>query len=356
MTYLGIAKQYKNFYAPSYQVLVDGKDIATEHYVEMTRVHFEDVLDGADRFSITVNDPGPKWIDNGLFEPGKEITIKMGYVDKLSTMIIGEVISLSPSFPSDGSPQLEISGYDLSHQFTRVRKQRSFRDKKDSEVVQMIASEAKHKLSTQIETTDTVHPHIVQNRQTDYDFIKSLAERNFFEFLVKERTLYFQRPRRDRSAIMSLEYGSALLSFSPELNTANQVSEVTVRGWNPSAKEEIVGRARRGSEEARQSGRQSGGDIVEETYGTVEERIMDRPVFTQQEADNLALSILNRLSEGLVSGSANCIGIPEIRVGENIELKGVGKKFSKKYYIERTTHTISNAGYMMTFNVKENTI
>ena len=88
MTYLGIAKQYKNFYAPSYQVLVDGEDIVREHYAEITRVHFEDVLDGADRFSITINDPGAKCIDNGLFEPGKEITIKMGYVDKLSTMIL----------------------------------------------------------------------------------------------------------------------------------------------------------------------------------------------------------------------------------------------------------------------------
>jgi len=356
MTYLAIAKQYRNFYAPGYQVLVDGEDIITEHYIEIIRVQFEDVLDGADRFSITISDPGPKWIDNGLFEPGKEITIKMGYVDKLTTMIVGEVISLRPSFPPDGSPQLEINGYDLSHQFTRVRKQRSFRDKKDSEVVQMVASEAKHKLSTRIETTGAVHPHIVQDRQTDYDFIKSLAERNFFEFLVKEKTLYFQSPRRDRSAVISLEYGSSLLNFNPELNTANQVSEVTVRGWNPSTKEEIVGRASRGSEEARQSGRQSGGDIVEDVYGTVEERIMDRPVFTQQEADNLALSVLNRYSEGLVTGSGECIGIPEIRAGENIELKGVGNKFSKKYYIERTTHTISNTGYTMTFNVKENTI
>lgn len=356
MTYLSIAKKYGNFYAPGYQVLVDGDDIVRAHKVEITRVNFEDTLDGADRFTITISDPSLKWIDNNLFEPGKEVTVKMGYVDKLSTMIVGEIISLKPSFPTDGNPQLEISGFDLSHQFTRVRRQRSFRDKKDSEVVQTIASEAKHKLSTVIETTDTVHPHITQNRKTDLEFIEELAQRNFFEFMVKEKTLYFQSPRRDRSAIFSLEYGSSLLSFDPEINTANQVSEVTVRGWDPSAKEEIVGTATHGSEEARQSGRQSGGDVVEDIYGTVEERIMDRPVLNQQEADDLARDMLNRASEGFITGSANCIGIPEIRAGENIELKGVGKKFSKKYYIERTTHTISSGGYTMTFNVKENTI
>jgi len=356
MTFKEIAKKYSNFYAPNYQIIIEGDDILKKHFVEIISVTFEDMLEGADRFSITINDHGARWLDSGLFEPGKKVEIKMGYLDRLTTMIVGEIISLRPSFPADGAPQLEISGYDLSHQFTRVRKQRSFENMRDSEVVEMIAGEAKHKLATQIERTETIHPYIVQDRQTDYDFISSLAGQNFFEFLVRERALYFQRTRRNRDAIMSLEYGSSLLSFNPELNTANQVSEVTVRGWNPRTKEGIIGRARRGSEEARERGRRSGGDIVEGVYGTVEERILDRPVFTQQEADNLARSILNRLSEGLIKGSAQCIGIPEIRAGENIELDGLGNKFSKKYYMERTTHTIGGSGYTTTFNVKENTI
>ena len=351
-----IAEKYKNFYAPNYQILVGDEDILKKHFIEITNVTFEDTLEGADRFSLSINDPGVKWLDSELFEPSKEVEIKMGYVDELATMIVGEIISLRPNFPTNGTPQLEISGYDLSHQFTRVRKQRPFENVRDSEIVASIASEAKHKLKTQIEQTETVHPHVVQDGQADYDFIKGLADRNFFEFFVKERTLYFQKPKKDESEIVTLKYGVSLLSFNPELNTANQVSEVTVMGWNPKTREEIVGIARRGSEEAREGGRRSGGDMVENQYGVVEERILDRPVFTQQEADILARSILNRLSEGLVRGGAECIGIPEIRAGENIKLEGLGNKFSRKYYIERTTHTISNAGYSTTFNIKENTI
>ncbi|MHC1599506.1 MAG: phage late control D family protein [Candidatus Methanospirareceae archaeon] len=348
MEFEEIAKKYKNFYAPSYQILVDGKDIFKEDLVEIVSVTFDDTLDGADRFAITINDPDAGWLDDELFEPGKEVEIKMGYVDTLATMVVGEIVSLKPSFPTDGNPQLEVSGYDLSHQFTRVRKHRSFEDMKDSEMVAGIASEAKHKLKTQIETTETVHPHVVQDRQTNYEFIKELADRNFFEFFVKERTLYFQKPKKDESEIATLKYGTSLLSFNPELNTANQVSQVTVMGWNPKTREEIVGSA--------SSGEGSGGSMVEDQYGAVEERILDRPVFTQQEADVLASSILNRLSEGLIKGSADCIGIPDIRAGESIKLEGLGNKFSRKYYIERTTHTISNSGYSTTFNIKENTI
>jgi len=356
MEFEELARKYSDFYAPNYQILVDGEDILSEHLIEVTNVTFEDLLEGADRFSFSINDPGVRWLDSELFEPGKVVEIKMGYVDELATMIVGEIISLRPNFPTDGGPQLEISGYDLSHQFTRVREHRSFEDMRDSEIVARIASEARHNLETQIEQTETVHPHAVQDRKADYEFIKELADRNFFEFFVKGRTLYFQKPKKDRGEIVTLKYGVSLLSFNPELNTANQVSEVTVRGWNPGTREEIVGRARRGSEEARERERRSGGDIVESQYGAVEERVLDRPVFTQQEADILARSILNRLSEGLIRGSAGCIGIPEIRAGENIKLEGLGNKFSRKYYIERTTHTISNSGYSTTFNIKENTI
>jgi phage protein D len=355
MELVALAKKYNNFYAPNYHVLIDGKDILREHFIEITNVSFEDTLEGADSFSFSISDPGIECIDSDLFEPGKIVEIKMGYVDQLATMIVGEIISLRPNFPTDGTPQLEVSGFDLSHQFTRVREQRHFDARKDSDIVAEIAKEATHRLQTQIEDTETEHRQIVQDRKTDYEFIKERADHNFFEFFVRERTLYFRKPERDMSEIVTLKYGVSLLSFNPELNTANQVSEVTVRGCSE-AREVIVGRARRGSEEGRGSDESSGGDMVEGQYGTVEERIMDRPIFTQEEADTLARSILNRLSEGLISGRAECIGIPEIRAGENIRLEGLGSKFSRKYYIAGTTHTISNSGYSTSFNIKENTI
>ncbi len=50
------------------------------------------------------------------------------------------------------------------------------------------------------------------------------------------------------------------------------------------------------------------------------------------------------------------MGIPDIVAGENIRLEGLGKKFTKTYYIEKAVHNISGSGYKTTFNVKENTI
>jgi phage protein D len=357
MEFEKIAKKYKNFYAPIYQILADGEDIFKKHLIEIISVTFEDLLGAADTFSFSINDPGVRWLDSELFEPGKEVEIKMGYVDKLVTMIVGEIISLRPSFPTDGTPQLEINGFDLSYQFRRVSKLKPFKDKRDSEIVAEIAKEAKYKLETDIEPTKPIYPSVVkEDEKTVYKFVEDLAGRNFFEFFVKGKTLYFRKPKKDKSEIMTLKYGISLLSFNPELNTANQVSEVKVTGWNPKTREKIVGMAPKEGEKARAREGRSGRDIVARKYGVVEKRISDRPVFTQQEADTLARSIFNKQSEGFIRGSAQCIGIPEIKAGENIKLEGLGKKFSRKYYIEKTTHTISNAGYSTTFNIKEDKI
>jgi phage protein D len=133
MKFEDIAKKYKNFYSPpAYQIILDGQDILKKYLAEITSVTFEDTREGSDRFSFTVNDPKLEWLDSKLFEPGKVVEIKMGYLDTLTTMIIGEIISVKPSFPSNSSPEMEISGYDLSYQFTRLQERNIWQNKRDS--------------------------------------------------------------------------------------------------------------------------------------------------------------------------------------------------------------------------------
>ena len=78
--------------------------------------------------------------------------------------------------------------------------------------------------------------------------------------------------------------------------------------------------------------------------------------FSKQQADRWAEAILKKRSEGFVQGSGESIGLPEIRIDENIKLGGLGKPFSKVYYIEQATHTINTSGYRTTFRIKDTTI
>ena len=51
-----------------------------------------------------------------------------------------------------------------------------------------------------------------------------------------------EKPQLQDSAV-SLTWGTTLLSFRPRVSAVQQVSSVTVRGWDPVAKQAIVGQA-----------------------------------------------------------------------------------------------------------------
>jgi phage protein D len=353
MKFEDVAQGYGNFYSPRYQILVEEEDVLTDHFMEVLNVSFEESIDGFQRFSFAVSDPQSKWLDKGIFKPGKIIKIKLGYVDQLTTMTVGEIISLSSSFPSSGTPQLEVSGYDLSYQLTRANQNRTW--PKDgvsgvraSDVVKELldAPVVKHKLKSTITQTDIL-PTIVQNGQTHYKFIKKLAEENFFDFHIKEDKAYFG-PAEENVEVAELKYGNSLLSFNPELNTAKQVSSVTVIGYDPKTKKAIIGKA------AKKPGKngKSGAAATEQFFGNVELKVTNRHIANQQQAKTLAQSILEKSSVGLVRGNATSIGIPEIRAGATIKLSKLGKTFSQKYFIEKAKHSISTSGYNTSFNVR----
>ncbi len=79
-------------------------------------------------------------------------------------------------------------------------------------------------------------------------------------------------------------------------------------------------------------------------------------VNSQEHADSIARAELNRASDTFIKGDLECIGIPQIRAGEAIRLEKMGARFSGKYYIIGTTHTINASGYRTKISVKRNAV
>lgn len=352
-------KKYKHFFAPRFELKVSGEDVARKG-MEIVSVTVDNALDAPDQASFTVSNAfdmvkrETRWFDQEIMV-GKELEVRLGYSDRLEGIFIGLITSVKISFPAGGMPQLEVTAFDLSHSMTKNKKSFSWEKKKDSDIASSLATQ--YKLTPRVEDTNIQHVTISQDNQSDFEFLKKRAEENSFEFFVFERTLFFRMPAyQEKNPIVDLEWGKTLLSFSPEVNIADQVEEVEVRGWDPKAKKEIVGKAKSGDEQGRDQGRKSGSEL---TKGSTSEKTVQRvrrPVHTQEEADKLARSILTRMAEGLVTGSGECLGLPELQAGKNVQLKGLGKKFSKTYYVEKTNHNVSSSGYRTTFNIKETTI
>jgi hypothetical protein len=191
---------------------------------------------------------------------------------------------------------------------------------------------------------------ILDNESSDYQFLDGLAEGVGYEFFVRGKKLYFRKPRDLAKETRSLRWGREIISFSPNMNTANVVGTVTVRGHNPSdPSKPIVGIATSKDQNFKETKAKGAADFVKSKRELI---ITDRNVSSVEEAKALARGLLIRANNGLIEGTCECIGIPEIRAGTNIRIEGVGKRFSGKYYIKSARHSIGEGGYTLSLSVR----
>jgi Bacteriophage probable baseplate hub protein len=377
MELIDLSKGYGNFYAPAFTVRFAGADVVRDLLVAVSQVEAELVMNAASHFTFTLSQCYN--LKSGQFETGRgqnlleiltlgtEVEVCIGYGDAASTptTMLGQVTEISTSFPEAGAPELVVSGYDHGFPLTLGKNSDSWKNRKDSEVVQLIAGF--HHLDTVIDDTAEKYPQIEQNQQSDWDLLKMLAKRNnagdksvHFELyvdaggIVKKPTLHFGRPRLDAAPVATLKWGAGLLSFKPEANLAGQVSRVEVYGRDVKTKQSIVGRASASDVAGPQakSIAQHVGSLVKAPDRQPTLRLR-QPVFTQAEADKRAKAALGEMTKKFLTGDAESVGLPELRPDRTVGLTNLGKAFSKVYYIEQAAHRIDSGGYRTRFKVRE---
>jgi phage protein D len=343
--------------APSFKIFAGGSELPPETAVDVLDVKVSDYVEGASTFTITLNNWNSstqelkKFGEETLTE-GTEVEVKVGFVDSIKSLIVGEITALEPEFAAHQGPTMKVSGYDRLHRFRRGRNTRSFVDMKDSEIAEKIARELQ--LKVEAEDSQITHEYVLQSNQSDIDFLLERARRIRYEVVVKDKTLFFRKAANNKSKIVSIEFGLTLTSFYPRLSTMKQVSEVIVQGWNPKTKEAIVGKAQQGDETSKMNGSKLGVAISESAFAATKTFVVDKPVFSEGEANQIAKGLFNEMTVEFITGEGTAIGNAEIRAGEVVELLKLGPRFSGPYYVTSSTHVIDRKGYSTRFTVARN--
>ncbi len=353
-----------NFYAPRFEVEIENQKLAANISKLIMEVSIKEKLDEGVSFTLTMHDEFDmtkqefKWLDDHrFFDVGNKIKIKMGYGSNLHSMVMGNVTSIEPSFFAGETTTLTIGGQDLSYDYIkRTFPARTFVDRKHSDIARTIASEAG--LLPVIDETEKLQKIIQKdNDETYYAFLEKLKEEVGYQFSVEGQTMYFVKPGDEKKEILTLALGKDIVSFRPSMRTSGLLTEVEVRGHNPrDPNTPIIGRASAGSERPQEQGRKTGSQLMNDRVGHVRKVISDAIVNSVEQANALAQSVLNKASDTLVEGECESIGLPQIRTGVNVKLEKMGKKFSGKYYVKETTHTINDSGYRTRFSVKRNAV
>jgi len=351
------------FYAPRFEVEINNKRLTADLSKTIVDVTVEEKMDEGASFTFTVHDAFDlkkqkfTWLDHPLFALGNTVGIRMGYGGDVQEMILGKISKLEPSFFAGELPTITVSGQDLSYDhLKRASKERAFLNKAYSAIAQEIATEAK--LQAVVDATAISESLIRKNNhETYFSFLESLARKVGYTFRIDRRTLYFIKPKDDTQEILTLELGKDIISFRPQLSSANIVTEVEVRGhsWRD-PKTAIIGRARAGSERGQEPGRKPASQVIEDRTGPVKLVITGVIVDSVEQADARARAELNRRNDGFIQGEVESIGLPQIRPGLTIKLAKMGQRFSGKYYVKDTRHSIDSNGYRLNFTVKRNAL
>lgn len=354
------------FYAPDFVVEVGGRALDPESKGDVLSIKLTMALGEITSAEISLNNWDDKavWFkysDRASPYVGDPVTVKLGYAGRIIPLLFGEINSLAPVFPASGSPTLRIGVLDLMSRLRNSRPGddavRQFIDYQFSDVAEEIGQ--RHGLTVEAVPDGIVHPEILQGNADDAQFLQMLARKIGYSCYVHtdpvngNAILRFGPPTDGALAASEVEHscawGESLISFEPTLTMSDQVSQVTVRGWNHDTMTEIIatataadlpgGAGASGPENAASGSR--GQDVV-----------IAADVQTEEEATALARGLLQNRADAYITGKGEIIGTPDLRPGDNMRIADLGTRFSGSYHVTQVEHEIGAEGFRTTFEAR----
>jgi phage protein D len=362
----------QDFYVPYFQVKIAGRPQGQDVVRDILQVSYKDNIAEIDTFDITINNWDAdsrdfKYSDSDLFNPGKELELWMGYYgkDRLRLMVRGQITALRPSFPSGGGSTLAISGLNVLHKLRTKQESHSYEKRTDSEIANEVAGRLGIDIKTDSAPDEKRFDYLFQDNQYDIIFLMERARRIGYDLFVEEQgqdgqagqpLLRFGRSLQVRQVTYQLTYGRSLIEFKPDLTTANQVSEVTVRGWDAVNKKKIEQTAKRSEISVKGVGAAGGQAAIEQSFNQRREIVATKPIESDAEAKTLALRTLEENAKDMVKGSGSTVGLPDLRAGCVVQIDGLGTRFSGRHFITSSTHAIGDGGYTTQFECRREEI
>lgn len=333
-------------HVPDFEVRIDGSVLAVVLRQRITQISFESDTERAATVSLTVPDPDMELFDRGVFAPGRTVELAMGYGNSLERMFEGKIAAIQPTFPSGGVPSLSITAYDYSYALRKTEVTEGLPLVDDISFVKMTA--IKHGLIPELTYLPTELKSITANG-TEWSVLRSMAEKNNLEVAVEFHNLYFGT-QRSKAAGIILDYGRNLMSFSPRFNPNEKAAKVQVRAVNSVGGQSVVAQAAASALNSasdtvvnRLNGQFSSNSAIKVLSSTL--------VGNVAEANRLAESINRTANDETLSGSGTCAGEPELRAGQFVQIRGLGKSLSGVYRLSKVTHSISQSGYQTSFQI-----
>ena len=400
-----LSESLRGFYVPQFQIRVEGAGLPDDVMRDVIELTYEDDLDKMDSFQITVSNwdevrkkykyigsedasalgagaDGPSEDGSSesslyqLFEPcSKTVTIKMGYLGDLKTMLTGFFTTMEPTFSPSAAATLNVRGINVLQRLRTKKYSDFFENRRPSDIARLVGERRDEDLNAlRLPVTIVTDPdalenerelrHIAQRNEYSIDFLWKLARRQGYVITMLEQAdeedqiqIRFGPSERGQSlteAVYELKLGQSLIDFKPRITTANQFKSVTVNGWDRSRQEMISHTASFDDEEMQELN----ADLryLMCMCDAREELVVDEPVFDENQARDRAESLLLDQQKQMVTASGTTIGLPLFKAGSKVRITEVGARLSGEYFVTKTRHIFNDNGYITKFEARRETV
>lgn len=276
--------------------------------------------------------------------------VKISLVGPSGTSLVavfdGELTSIGVESGPDDVMIAVLIAHDKSHRLGRNSRQRVFAQQTYSDMIKKIVSE--NGMQATVPALGEKFEHITQFVD-DATFITDICRRCGMIWTVTDGK-FVVKAAEVGSPDATLTRGESLLRLRAQFDAAELADEVTVRGWDPKSKKEIV------SKNATQPTSLGTAPVVGEvrkaaTSTFKAEKLTGSNVTgSLSEAQSLAKSLHARSVSDELRVRGETFGNPTIAAGRTIALAKVGSRLSGNYLVTSAEHIYSNRDFVTRFS------
>jgi len=357
--------------AITYTLTVNGTAASPTVLNAVKQIEVEDHAAMADmlrlRLAVAVKEDGSGWtlLDEALFTrlANLKLSVTVGSGSAIP-LINAYVIEVDTDFSSapNGS-ELVVTAMDPTVLMHLDEKVKPWPNMMDSDVATSIFSDAGYRFTPVVESTKwsrQENDHTLIQRGTDIQFLRHLADRNGFECFVEmngagEIEGHFHPPKHDAQpqGTLTINMGSAtnVNRFRARFDMLGPATAKAAT-LDPSDKSAQSGQA---DDATQADGMGDAPTVPAERPRTV---LLSQLGMAQAgEVQRFAQSVVDRSSWSIVAeGELNTVAYGGLlRAKQPVMVRGVGRQFSGRYYVERVLHHIGSDGaYLQRFTLRRN--
>ena len=310
---------------PRQHQLVSATIIKEVNRVSAARLVYLDGSASASDFPLT----------NGTtFLPGGEVEILAGSADAPTSIFKGVVVSQSIKAREAKGAELVIECRHAAFKLTLGRKNASFFDQKDSDVISDVAQAAG--VTADVEATTVKHAQLVQFRASDWDFLLTRAEANGKLVLTNDDKVTVKAPPKSGSSTVTLLFGATLLEFEARIDARIQWKGVKSSTWDPAQQamvpKDAVDPAYVGP------GNLKSADLA--GVGALASYELRHIAIAEDEAQAWADAEWLKSQMSKVSGRAKCEGLATVNPGDFVKLDGIGDRYNGDAFVTGVRHDV----------------